>query len=540
MISINTFKKSALLLSGLFCMGQLNGCATGTSGLECGLESMNPTIMASLDSFESAAISIKLSNRILLETPISEQDKWPSELFGSPSGAALFKMGLSLFGSSQGVTIATELDRETGFPRPTSALYIFLKDREKMLNKEIVKDDIRFFASQPINVIARQVPSSRRKPNVQLIDDNIYRNPLMAYGVVTSNSFDMVKLQQEIDLIAKGFKVCDAWVHKSKEGDIKPAACKDPALKQESLEGRLKKTNYTPATGTPDIATPTDVQPQPATVPQTLTAADVPITEETVERPAPAAVIEKKEDPVPKKVLSKNVRNKAKTVKNKRKKNTDDEIVAQAPAVESAAAKPAADIYANDKKIVISERDRLSIEKTEELATMQKNYGKLADRVYNASIAGADFTMASLTKITCAIVNGIRAVPNAQKEIKSWKGAYNAALLIPRIKGIIKSFGYYKDNLGLQFVAYRTMYQQIKGTYPDLKDEDPNKTREALLRIDIASAALKQLEPKLELLAAGKDVTFEDSEIMQLNHLASMFPTQQGMEQELKVAWGIE
>ncbi len=542
MISINTLKKTALLLSGFFCMAQLNGCATGTAGLECGLESMNPTIMASLDSFESAAISIKLSNRILLETPISEQDKWPSELFGSPSGAALFKMGLSLFGSSQGVTISTELDRETGFPRPTSAMYIFLKDREKMLNKEMVKDDIRFFASQPVNVIARQVPSSRRKPGVQLIDDNIYRNPLMAYGVVTANSFDMVKLQQEIDLIAKGFKVCDAWVHKSKEGDVKPAACKDPALKQDALEVRLKKTNYTPATGSPNKAVPADATQQPASAPPTLTAADVPAAEGTVEKPDPAPVIEKKKAPVPKRVLNKKVRNKAKTAKNKRKKTTDDEVVALAPVTEPMPVTKSADadMYANEKKVVVSERDRLNNEKTEELATMQKNYGKLADRVYNASVAGADFTMASLTKITCAIVNGIRAIPNAQNEIKSWKGAYNAALLVPRIKGIIKAFGYYKDNLGLQFVAYRTMYQQIKGTYPDLKDEDPNKTREALLRIDIASAALKQLEPKLELLAKGQEVTFEDSEIMQINHLATLFPAQLNMEQELKVAWGME
>lgn len=539
-------KKGALIISGLFCMAQLNGCATGTAGLECGMESMNPTIMAALDSFESAAISIKLSNRILLETPISEGDKWPAELFGAPSGAALFKMGLSLFGSAKGVTIPTELDRETGFPKPTSSLYIFLKDREKMLNKEIAKDDIRFFAAQPPGVIARQVPAHRRKPAVQMIDDNIYRNPLMAYGVVTANQAEVVKLQQEIDLIAQGFKLCDAWVHKSSAGDIKPAACKDPALKQDALEARLKKASYTTSPETPDNG---NGKPQSSMPSGTYTLAEYYGNNAASQADGsanPAPVIEKKATPVPKKVLSKKERNNLKKNRNKKKKTTDEEVIAQAPleAAPAAAAKtgnPAGPgIYANERVIVVNERDRLTSEKTAELETMKKNYGKLAERVNSASVAGADFTMAALTKIACAIVNGIKAAPNAQKEIKTWRGSYNAVVLVPRINAIIRSFGYYKDNLGLQFVAYRTMYQQVQGTYPELKDDESKKTQEAMLRIEIASAALKQLEPKLEMLAAGRDVSFEESEIMQLNYIATLFPAQQDMAQELRVAWGME
>ena len=73
-----------VILAALLALttSSLSGCATGMSALECGAESLNPTVMAALDSFESAAISIKLSNRVLLKSPLSEQDTWPNDLFG--------------------------------------------------------------------------------------------------------------------------------------------------------------------------------------------------------------------------------------------------------------------------------------------------------------------------------------------------------------------------------------------------------------------------------------------------------------------------
>lgn len=535
-------KKLSLLFTGLLCVLQLNGCATGTAGLECGVESMNPTILSALDSFESAAISIKLSNRILLETPIHENDKWPSELYGVPSGAALLKMGLSLFGASQGVTIPTEIDPQTGFPRPTSALYIFLKEREQLLNREIVREDVRFFASQPPNVIARQLPSYRRRPGVQLIDDNIYRNPLMAYGVVTANKQDMVKLQQEIDLIARGFKVCDAWVHKSREGDVKPAACKDPALKQDALENRLKKASYSPSSTNPAPAT----QPDSSASSPKVDSFGNPVTESAVDK----LVENSNPEPPRKKITARSKRGKNKKARGRRTRQAEEEaVVAQTSTdnhADSSAAYNRRSIqsanYTNGKIMVVNEQDRLAGEKTEELETMRKNYGKLAGRVYNASVAGADFTMAAITKITCAIVNGVRAFPNANNEIRGWRGAYNAAMLLPRIKGVINAFGYYRDNLGLQFVAYRTMYQQIKGTYPELKDDDPaheQKTTEAMLRVEQAVTTFKQLEPKLALLAKGGEVEFTDGEIDRINRVASMFPSNREAEQRLMLAWGI-
>jgi len=255
-----------LLLGGLLLTGQLSGCATATSSLECGVESLNPTVMAAVDSFESAALAIKLSNRVLLEMPISEQESWPDKLYGSPSGGDLFKMGLSLLGASQGVSIPLEIDPTTGLPRPTSALYLFLKERERMLAKEVNREDLSFFRSQPPRVIAREIPSHRRLPNLQLIDDHVYRNPLMAFGVVTANRDEMVRVQQDIDLLAQGFKQCDAWVHASQEGEIKPAACQDPALKQDVLEARMKKASFTPDGSSPS-AEPQPLDGQPAVRP---------------------------------------------------------------------------------------------------------------------------------------------------------------------------------------------------------------------------------------------------------------------------------
>jgi len=223
--------------------GNLSGCATGMSGIECAAESMNPTVMAALDSFESAAISIKLSNRVLLQSPLSEQDRWPNDLYGVPSGGALFKMGISAFASSQGITLATEIDPSTGWPRPTSALYIFLKEREKLLDKHVNRQDRVFFTTCNRDIYYREL-GRRMKPDT--VHEYVYRNPLMAYGVVSNNHDEMLKLQEEINLTANGFTQCDAFLRKSSgdvDSSVKKAACKDPTLKGDVISAALKEKN---------------------------------------------------------------------------------------------------------------------------------------------------------------------------------------------------------------------------------------------------------------------------------------------------------
>ena len=409
------FKKlKYFCVAGLLALavGNLSGCATGMAALECGVESMNPTVMGALDSFESAALSIKLSNRVLLQSPLSEQDRWPDDLQGAPEGGAALMMGLSLLGSSQGVTVPLKIDPETGFPRPTSALYFFLKDREKLLDKHVNKEDAAFFKHRPQDVYYRDL-GYRKKPAT--VHEYVYRNPLMAYGVVTNNKHEMLQLEAEIALTARGYTQCDAFLRKASaevSDEVKKAACKDPTLKDEAIQTALK-------------------------------------------------------------------------------------------------------------------------EKTEDMVLMEKNYGKLANKVYTASVNGADFSMAALTKIACAVVNGIRAFPNIQNEFKGLKGAYNTAMLFPRIKNVLNSLGIYKDNLGLQYTVYKTMYQQLKGKY-QIKDEEPakeEKTKEALRRIELAEALLKQLEPKLMLAFAGEPVAFSDQEINQLEKTAALFSVSENMVQ---------
>jgi hypothetical protein len=160
------------------------------------------------------------------------------------------------------------------------------------------------------------------------------------------------------------------------------------------------------------------------------------------------------------------------------------------------------------------------------MALMEQNYGKLANKVYAASVAGADFSMAALLKIGCAVVNGVRALPNIQSEFDGVKGVFNAAMLFPRIKMVINSLGIYKDNLGLQYTTYKIMHQQIKGKY-QLKEEEPGQEqqiKEAMQRIELAEAALAKLEPRLMLAFAGEDVQFTKEEARQLEQVAAMFP----------------
>lgn len=190
-------------------------------------------------------------------------------------------------------------------------------------------------------------------------------------------------------------------------------------------------------------------------------------------------------------------------------------------------------IYAN-------ESDRQAAEKEAELEVMRKNYGKLAGRVYNATVAGADFTTAALVKIGCAIANGTKALSNIQNEFKGARGAYNLALVASRIRMIVNAFGYYQQNLGIQFTAYTTMYQQVKGIYPELKDENParaEKTAQALQRIQLTTNVLRNLQPKFDKLSRGYDVDFTDDDLAQLTAMAELYPNQQELQQELLLAW---
>lgn len=510
----NFFKTFALLLGGLFLTAQLTGCATATSSLECGVESMHPTVMSAVDSFESAALAIKLSNRVLLEMPISERDSWPNKLYGAPSGAGMFKMGISLLGASQGITVPFEIDPKTGLPRPTSALYIFLKEREQMLSREANHDDLSFFRTQSPRVIAREIPSHRRQPNVQLIDEHTYRNPLMAFGVVTANSVEMVRVQQDLDLLAQGFKQCDAWVHTSREGDIKPAACLDPALKQDTLQARMKKASFTPD--------------QPASTP-----------EPSFNKPSPPTTTDLRETlgVSSKASTTRSAQVKSDRVKGGKKSDMATPREAASRKQTTSQTEPPA---AAQGILYVTEQERQIIEKGEELEIMRKNYGKLAGRVYNASVAGADFTTAALVKVVCAIVNGTKALSNIQNEFKGARGVYNLAMAASRVRMIVNAFGYYQQNLGIQFTAYMTMYQQIKGAYPELKDKDPTraeKTAQALHRIELAAIGLQQLQPKLDKLSQGYDVDFSDDDLTQLAALAELYPGQQELQQELLLAW---
>ena len=516
--------KTVVILCGLLLTFQLSGCATATSSLECGVESMNPTVMGAVDSFESAALAIKLSNQVLLEMPISEQDSWPDKLYGTPSGGDMLKMGLSLLGASQGVAVPFEIDPKTGLPRPTSALYLFLKEREQMLNKEASHDDLLFFRTQSPRVIAREIPIHRRKTTISLIDEHVYRNPLMAFGVVTANREEMIRVQQDLDLLAQGFKQCDAWVHTSREGDIKPAACRDPALTSAALEIRIKKASY--SSGQPDSS---DVPEQPveggnqAAIKPPRDLRDA-LSNNNSDRPETKRAIGSLQN---KKETS--TAGKSKTTKNAKQGAT------------SGRRKPSRATQEIDQGVIyVSEQDRQLTEKSEELATMQQNYGKLAGRVYDAAVAGADFSVAAIVKIGCAIVNGARALPNIESEFKGARGVYNLVLVTSRVKMIISAFGYYKDNLGLQYTAYTAMYQQIKGSYPELKDEDPvkaEKTARALQRIQLATAELRFLEPKFQLLAQGQLDQFTDDDLTRLQRLAALYPDQQALRDDLLLAW---
>lgn len=418
MLTVPKLKKlKALAFSGLLILSAtiLGGCATTTALLESGAESLAPSVMASLDSFETAAHAITLSNRVLLEIPISENDEWPKKMYGQVDGSAMFKMGLSLLGATQGVTIPTEIDPETGFPRPTSALYIFIKERNKMLSALNNKKVISYFNGKPKSVI-----TFPERPNPKSTAPIFYRNPLMAYGIVTANNQEIQSLQNDIEMTAKGYKSCNLFIHKQKQ------EIKDEAIKKAACPDRS-------------------------------------VTDDSAKKKLASKVADKKE----------------------------------------------------------------------EKEQMEKAYGKLANKVYYASVAGGDFTTAAITKIVSAIVNGIRALPNIKQEFSGVRGGYNVAMILPRIKNAFNALGMYKDNLSFQLTVYNTMYQQIKGTY-EIKDDE--ETKQALNRIGAAQTILAELEPRLNRAVAGEEVAFSPKEAEQLAALVALFPSEVVLEQTLIAA----
>lgn len=386
---------------------QLSGCATGMSLIEGA--TTPASISSTLDSFESAALAIKMSNRILLESPISEQEEWPAKLYKAPSLENAFKMAISGFGASKGVTIPTEFDPQTGFPRPTSPMYLLIKDRNAMLDKEINKTYLAAFKKAPQSLSCAIV-----KPARDCVDKHAYRNPLSAYGVITNNSKAVAELENQLLMASNGYKECDAWVRKSKSGDVEPVACKDKSIKSDDFEKNLE-------------------------------------------------------------------------VKQSK----------------------------------------------EEIEIAKKNYGKLSKKVYMASLGGADFTAAAISKLVVSIVKFPLAVQNAPQEIKGWKGAINIAMLLPRIKNLAFSIGTYKDHLGNQLAAYKTMYNNLQEKY-DIKDDE--KTKQVRLRIERFETAYREIEPKLAQLAKGEDIELTPSEEMKWELLASSYPSSTSFETELMFA----
>jgi hypothetical protein len=399
--------KMLALASLLAASTQLSGCASGMAAIE-GLTTP-PSISDTLDSFESAALAIKISNRILLEAPISEQEEWPVKLYKAPSAENSIKMAITGFAGSKGITIPTEFDPQTGFPRPTSPLYLLIKDRNLMLDKEINKTYLSTFKKDQ-----QAISCAISKPAKDCIDKHAYKNPLSAYGVISNNSKAVADLEKELYLASNGYKECDAWVRKSKEGDVEPVACKDKSIKS--------------------------------------------------------------------------------------------------------------DVFEKDLEIKQSK---------EEIELAKKNYGRLSKKVYMASVGGADFTAAAITKLVVTIAKFPLAVKNAPQEIKGWKGAINIAMLLPRIKNLFSAVGTYKDHLGNQITAYKMVYNNLQDKY-DVKDDD--KTKQAKLRIDRFEAAYKEIEPKLNQMAKGENIELTSAEQMKWEVLASMYPADINFDNELLLA----
>lgn len=380
-----------LFLAGISLF--LGGCATGTALLESYVTPAS--ISDTLDSFETAALAIKASNRVLA-TPLCETSEWPAKLWRAPKSQNSAKMGLTMLGMSQGITVPTEFDPETGFPRPTSALYILIKDRMEVL-ESASREHVNYFKKNPKKEYYNPVADKKYDGN-----PFVYRSTLYAYGTAMNNSTAVKRAELEIRNYYNGYEKCDAWIKHSEAGQVEDAACKAAINSEEVRKDLEEKTEQA----------------------------------------------------------------------------------------------------------------------KEDLESEKARYQKLSNRVYKASTAGADFTAAAMTKIIAAMLKAPTALQNANAEFRGWKGAVNTAMLLPRIKNVIKAFGIYKDNLGLQAKVYRTMASNLRGKY-EIKDD--NETKSAWKRIDEFELALREIEPKLTMLENGEPVDFAQTEVEKWDALAASF-----------------
>lgn len=190
-----------------------SGCATGTALVE-GVISPS-SIKDTLDSVESAALAIRVSNQILLHKRLTEKCQWPEKLQQAPSNNTMLKMGVSGFAMSQGQDIPFEIDNVTGFPRPTSPLYLMLKERQSMIN-------------------AVRVP----KGSV------VYKNALYAFGAVRGNQAEVAGLEKEMLMNEKGSIKCTNLVfskNKISARELKEHYCNVNALKDPKLDYQKKE-----------------------------------------------------------------------------------------------------------------------------------------------------------------------------------------------------------------------------------------------------------------------------------------------------------
>lgn len=231
----NRLLRRFVLYAGLALL--IAGCATGTAILESYFTPAS--ISDTLDSFESASLAIKASNRIL-RTPMQENDVWPVKLWEAPKGENIAAMGISMLGASQGITIPTEFDPQTGFPRPTSALYILMKDRMAMMDKFCLRQHETYFKKH------REVISYNPYEG-KIVEGNpyVYKSTLWAYGTVMNNKEDIKKAESDIELYNKGFEKCDAWIRHSEKGQVQEAACKASVNSDEVKKNLEEKSKLT-------------------------------------------------------------------------------------------------------------------------------------------------------------------------------------------------------------------------------------------------------------------------------------------------------
>lgn len=167
------------------------------------------SVRDTVDSLETALIAIRLSNTTLLHTPLSENCRWPLDLADMPSKNTLLKMGVSGALMSQGKSVAFERDPRTGLPRPTSPLYLMLKEKEKVLKRA-------------------------KRPNQKCC-----RNTLRAFGRVSMDNDDIAALERELVALEKGQQKCQGLIgagNKMFQKGIKEKYCENKALKVVKLD----------------------------------------------------------------------------------------------------------------------------------------------------------------------------------------------------------------------------------------------------------------------------------------------------------------